>query len=175
MAGMNVSQIDGDNWGGYNKAGLVAGAFVYTEFQEKWGAIMEIRYSAKGSATAPNDPTNRKFRLEYIEIPLLASFEPVNKLKLQFGIMYGYLFKASQNDGSGYYEFGDLPGKSDLLMALGINYELFYNIDVNARFSYSVMPIWSDYSGQSYGTGAWYNNVLSFGFYYWIGGREERD
>lgn len=171
LVGMNVSQIDGDNWSGYNKAGLIAGAFISTEFRDQWGAKMEIRYAAKGSATPRNYAFSRKFRLQYIEIPLLATYEPIDKLELQLGVSYGYLYSAAQNDGSGYYVFTDIPNRNEFALCAGVNYELLYNVDVSARFSYSLMPIWADYSGATYGTGAWFNNVISFGFYYWIGGR----
>jgi hypothetical protein len=170
VLGMNVSQIDGDNLAGYNKAGMVGGAFVFTDFKDKWGAQMEIRYAAKGSATPKYYSFDRKFRLQYIEVPILAYYEPVNKLKLQFGLSFGYLFSAAQNDGYGYEKFEETPSRGEVAVCAGINYSLTKHIDVNARFAYSVLPIESDYTGESWGSGAKFNNVLTFAIYYRIGG-----
>jgi len=169
VLGMNVSQIDGDNFAGYNKAGLVGGAFVFTDFNEKWSALMEIRYAAKGSAAPKYYSYTKKFLLQYIEIPLLAQYEPVNKLKLQFGVSFGYLFNASQNDGYGYEKFEEIPSRVEIAACVGITYSLTAHLDVNARFSYSMLPVFSDYTGSTWGTGAWYNNVLTFAFYYRFG------
>ena len=169
LMGMNVSQIDGDNFPGYNKAGLVGGAFVFTDFKEKWGAQMEIRYAAKGSAAPKYFSYTRKYRLQYIEVPLLAQYEPVNKLKIQFGLSFGYLFSAAQSDGYGYEKFEEIPSRGEVAVSAGINYSLTKHLDINARFSYSVLPVFSNYTGSTWGTGAWYNNVLTFAIYYRIG------
>ena len=170
--GLNASQIQGDLWAGYNKAGLVAGAFVFTRFDDRWGAQMEIRYAAKGSSININGPYIEKIRLQYIEIPVLGTFDLVDKIKLQAGISFGYLFSAAQNFGSGYQEFDNMPNRTELAMCGGINYELFDRLDVNARYSYSILPIWERYPGATYFEGnAWFNDVITFGIYYWIGGR----
>jgi hypothetical protein len=169
VMGMNVSQIDGDRFPGYNKAGLVGGAFVYTDFKDKWGALMEIRYAAKGSAAPKYYSYVRKFRLQYIEIPVLAQYEPVKKLKLQFGLSFGFLFDAAQSDGYGYEKFEEIPSRGEIAACAGINYSVTKHFDVNARFSYSILPVFSNYTGSTWGTGAWYNNVLTFALYYRIG------
>ena len=106
LAGINASQIDGDFTGTYNKAGLVGGAFVATKFQNNWGGQLEIRYAAKGSTVKLDSLTSRKIRLQYIELPILATFDPYKMVQFHGGVSLGYLFSAAQNDGSlGYIEF----------------------------------------------------------------------
>jgi len=169
VGGFNVSQIDGDNWAGYNKAGLVAGAFVFTDLSEKWTAQLEIRYSSKGSATPKYYVDKIKFRLLYIEIPIVAKFEIVKKLDIEAGVSIGYLFNAARNDGYGYVKFEEVPEKFEGAICAGLNYLLFDKVGVNARYSYSLFPVYSQYTGATYGTGAWYNNVITFGFYFVLG------
>ena len=169
LLGMNVSQIDGDLYAGYNKAGLVGGAYVLTNFQEKWGAQMEIRYAAKGSATPKYYSFIKKYRLQYIEIPVLAQYEPINKLKIQMGLSFGYLFSAEQSDGGEYVKFDEIPSHGEIALCTGLNYSFLNHFDVNARFSYSAIPVFSNYTGSTWGTSAWYNNVLTFALYYRIG------
>jgi hypothetical protein len=171
MLSLNASQIDGDSWYGYNKAGLMGGAFVFTEFTNRWGAQMELRYSAKGSATPKNYSLYRKFRLQYIEMPLSGKFKVFPILELQFGLSFGYMFSAEQNDGSGYQKFNEAPRKTETAAFGGINFTYFAPINLNIRYSYSVFPIFSSYTGATYGYGAWYNNVITLGIYYQIGGK----
>ncbi len=169
VGGFNVSQIDGDYWAGYNKIGVVGGAYVYTDFTERWGAQMEIRYSSKGSATPRYYSQKTRFRLQYIEIPLVAKFQLINKLDLQGGVSIGYLFNAARDDGYGYVKFDEVPERKEIAICAGLNYSIFNRLDVNVRYSYSVFPVFSQYTGATYGTGAWFNNVITFGFYFKIG------
>ena len=170
MAGLNVSQIDGDSWAGYNKAGLVGGAFVYTDFTDKWGAQMEIRYAAKGSASPKYYGSSIKFRLQYIEIPLVTTFKPLKYLAFQGGLSFGYLFSAGRNDGDGYQKI-NLSKNTETALCVGINFSYFKSFDLNARFAYSVFPISADYIDQTFNYGALYNDVITFGIYYHIGER----
>jgi len=168
LVGFNVSQIDGDFWAGYNKAGMVGGAYVYTELKDAWGAQMEIRYSAKGSANSIYSDVHRKIRLQYIEMPLLATYNFFKDFQAQGGLSIGYLFNAAQNDGYGYEEF-DQFDQYEAALNIGVNYEVLEKIGVNVRFSYSILPTYAMYSGASFPY-AMFNNVITFGIYYKIGG-----
>lgn len=169
--GLNVSQIHGDTEGGYRKAGFVGGAFVKTYFREKWGGLLEIRYAEKGSALVFND--QKKFRLQYIEIPILATYDAYKKIQPQAGISIGYLFRQMENDGNGYVEIPDDVAYDDLEVAacLGVNYQIFDNINLNLRYSISMIPIYQIHPGATSvrKLEASYNDVVSFVVYYQIG------
>jgi len=167
VGGINVSQIDGDSWSGYNKAGLVAGAFVTTSFHKPWGAQMELRYAAKGSAKVMRAAEPRKIRLQYIEMPLLISYEFYKVFQAQGGISLGYLFSSAQNEGDGYVEFDEYE-PYELAFNVGLDYRFLEKLSVNVRFAYSILPISADYSGASFPY-ADSNNVFTFAFYYRIG------
>jgi hypothetical protein len=169
VVGMNVSQIDGDAWAGYNKAGLVAGAYIFTKFNNNWGSQLEIVYSSKGSAQTINNPSNRKIRLQYIELPILATYDFSEKFQAHAGASIGYMFSAAQNDGYGYEEFEQFD-KFGVEACIGIKYNIFDNLGASFRFSYSVVPIYAQYSGAT-GEYAMYNNVLTFSIYFRIGNR----
>jgi hypothetical protein len=171
VAGFNASQIDGDFFYGYNKAGLMGGAFVFTEFNEKWKGQMEIKYSAKGSATSKNDAQFQKNLLRYVEVPLILEYKIFKKVQLQAGASFGYLFYAKQDVGSGYENYAKELNPIETAICVGLNTSFFDPLNFNIRSSYSIFPIFDNYSGQSYGTGAWYNNVITFGIYYRIGKR----
>jgi hypothetical protein len=175
VLGLNACQIDGDSLSGYNKAGLTGGAFVYTDFDNKWSAQLELKYSSKGSSSVPKDNSfYHKFRLQYIEMPILAKYKLFKVVELQAGISLGYLFSAKENleDGSGWINFYRSPNKFETTAFGGINITALDPFCLNVRYSYSIFPIVTPYSGASYGKGAWYNNVITLGIYYHIGSRK---
>jgi hypothetical protein len=173
VAGFNASQIDGDFMYGYNKAGLMGGAFVFTDFTDKWKGQMEIRYSSKGSATPKDYSTIEKNLLRYIEIPLIIEFKLFQKVQLQAGASIGYLFYAKQDIGYGYEKYREKLNPTETAICFGLNASFLDPINFNIRYSYSLFPVFENYVGQSYGTGAWFNNVITFGVYYRIGKKKD--
>ncbi len=172
LIGMNASQIDGDNWGGYYKTGLVLGAFVNTSFDEKWGGQLEIKYSSKGSANGFNHFEPQKIRLRYVDIPVLARYNATEKLKLEAGVGFNYLFSDSYYNGEWMDDANDDLHPIESALNLGINYTYFSRFDFNLRFSYSLFPVRGNSSTSSFGEGAFYNNVLTFGVYFHLGSDE---
>jgi hypothetical protein len=172
LIGMNASQIEGDSYAGFYKGGLLAGAFVNTELRDKFGAQLEIKYSAKGSSTYKDDPNPLKIQLNYIDVPILGTYEAVENLKIEAGISFNYLFKAEYYQYTWYNEwYGDEPNSIETSLCLGINYAFFNRFDLNVRWNYSLFPVHSEYSGSDFGEGAWYNHVLNFGLYFHLGQR----
>jgi outer membrane protein W len=166
VLGLNISQIDGDFWSGYNKAGGVGGAFVTTEFRDNWGAQMEIRYAAKGAAQSWRVVAPRKIRLQYIELPLLLTYTFYRDFQAQTGVSLGYLFSSAQNDGDGYIEFEQFE-TYEIAFNLGLDYKILDKLSVNVRYAYSILPTDAYYSGASFPY-ATFNNVITFGLYYHI-------
>jgi hypothetical protein len=169
VAGINASQIDGDNLSGYYKTGLILGAFVNTPFKDKWGGQLELKYSGKGSSTPYDAPYVQKISLQYIDLPVLATYEAVQNLKIQAGISFNFLFNARYYDGTWFDEWDTEPSKFETSITFGINYRFFKFADINARYSYSLFPVRSQTSTDSWGEGAWFNNVLSFALYFNMG------
>jgi hypothetical protein len=99
----------------------------------------------------------------------LAKFEIIDNLDIQAGLSFGYLFNAAFDEGDGYIKFEQEPNRMEVAVCPGLNYSFFDKFDINVRYSYSVFPVYSRYTGATYGTGAWYNNVITFGFYFRIG------
>jgi len=170
LFGLSAAQIDGDNLSGYNKAGLVAGAFVRTNFMEGAGMQLEIKYIGKGASDPVTefDPDYYKIRLDYIEIPVLFYFNPgVKGFYIEGGLAPAYLMQAREDDGYGFVEPFEPYNKLDIAAAGGVRYDIFEHFSVNARFSYSILPVLDHPGGQAwrfnYGL---YNNVLNLAVYY---------
>ena len=113
--GISTSQVGGDDFSGFNKAGLLLGVFAnrklsnYTTFQ------MEITYIQKGS----NNPKMNEIdhpnylkadiSMSYIEIPFLIQYKQSEKIKIEGGIQLAWLINGYYNDLSGEIPSENLP------------------------------------------------------------------
>lgn len=83
-----TSQVDGDHNNGFHKVGFTAGAFVGLEINDIFEAQFEVKYIQKGSRSDAEDPYQFLIRLDYVELPLIASanlgFVNINGRKLDW-------------------------------------------------------------------------------------------
>ena len=180
LLGINASQVDGDTYSGYDRAGLMAGAFIYTPLTHMMDVQFEIKYIGKGAAK-PSSATNTdqpqdKYRsnLHYMELPILVRYKTRSKLGIEAGLGFGYLFSYSEEDNYGTIADDRVAhfNKFELSSILGGTWNLTDNLKVDMRFSYSVLPILNP-PGEAYSPyflkrGA-YNNLFSLGVYWRIG------
>ncbi len=173
-AGVSTSQVAGDTYSGYNKAGFAGGASVTGNFSEKWTGQFEIMYIQKGSQHNGNpdkgDYNYYFLKLNYIEVPLLLQYHQ-GKFTYEAGPGIGFLIGEQE-----FFNFQDLTGlnpfnKTELAVNLGINYTIYKNLGISWRFSHSLTAIRPHASGAS----RWYNpgqmnNLLAFTLTYRFGG-----
>ena len=108
-AGLVGSQVAGDTYSGFDKAGVFAGGYVGWEFTKHSGLQLELEYFQKGSRKNPdpekNDYDQYLFRVNYVELPVLYQFK-LNWFIIEAGPSAGFLM--------GYYEEKDYQTISDL-------------------------------------------------------------
>jgi hypothetical protein len=169
-AGVSTSQVAGDTYSGYNKAGFAGGGSITSKFTEKLAGYFEIMYIQKGSQHNGNqDKGDYSFyflKLDYIEVPLLFQFHQ-RKFTYEAGPAIGFLIGEEE-----FFNFFDLTGanpfnKTELSFNMGINYAIYKDLGINWRFSHSVNPIRAHASGAS----RWFNqgqmnSVLTFALTY---------
>lgn len=175
--GLAATQVDGDTYSGYDKAGIAGGIFVTGKINEKWTASFEMIYIQKGSRrNAIPDQGDTRFyllQLDYIEVPVLFQYHQ-KKFIFELGPGFGYLVRERE-----YNEFGELTGKrpfnkTDANLNIGITYNIINNLNCSWRYSYSFLSI-RDYAS---GASRWYNpgernNVLAFTLTYMFGNEGE--
>ncbi|MBA3704824.1 MAG: PorT family protein [Bacteroidetes bacterium] len=175
--GVSTSQVAGDTYSGFNKAGLDGGGFVTGKINEKWTVQFEIIYIQKGSRHNFNseigDYTYYFLQLDYIEVPLLFQFHQ-KKFTFELGPGYGYLLKEKEYnhvmDLTGYRPFN----KNEICLNVGISFVLYKNFGINWRYSNSISSIRSHASGAStWNNPGQRNNVLAFCLTYMFGHAEE--
>ncbi len=174
LAGVNASQVSGDNYSGFNKAGILAGIYTNLDVGEKVNFQLEINYSQKGSRKNPNtaegDHEFFLLRLNYIDVPLMVKYFH-NNFSFEGGVYYGRLFHEHMEDEEGVTtipeNFNQFK-RNDVGALIGINYNFTDNINMNWRFNNSILPIRDFDSGESYlyfKRGS-YHTYLSFSFRY---------
>ena len=177
ILGLSTSQVDGDNLGGFNKAGLLVGAFANTSISEFYAFQMEMTYIQKGSNNPKMNDYEHKnvgrpdISLSYIEVPLLLQYKQSEALEIEGGLLSAYLIDGYYNDLTGVMPNEINPFISyDVGLFLGLDYKYSDNISLNTRICNSVLPIGSEdynhpttYNSNRKGK---YNSVLSFTLHY---------
>ena len=177
LAGLSASQLDGDNWGGYHKAGVCVGVYTNAKLNNYIDAQIELRYTQKGSNS--NSEENETFyisKLNYIELPVFLKYNFLNKFSANIGITAGYLQKATEDkDG-----IGDEPADPEFdpfefSGLLGVEYKIIDQLFFNVRFNYSILAVRDHPGDQTFFLNkGQYNNVLTFTLYYQINKSNER-
>ncbi|NBG64637.1 porin family protein [Acidiluteibacter ferrifornacis] len=187
-AGVASSQISGDGYSGFHKAGIVAGGFARMNLSDRSHFQFEITFTQKGSRrnpkTSEGDDDFFLLRLDYIEIPLLFLYDYKN-FTFEVGPYFSTLVNEYMED-----EFGttsipegfDQFSRFDLGLSAGISYNFTEQLIMNWRFSNSIVPvrdfeskaaILQQLPGQSplqrFDTGM-YHTYLSFTMNYKFGG-----
>lgn len=175
LFGMNFSQIDGDQFAGYNKGGINVGFAVNRSFKEPWEFSFEVLYSQKGSKKLVNpdiiEPT-LKISYHYIEVPLLSRYNLNEKVQFYGGPSFG-INVFNQRDDNGFIKEEEALTKTELALHLGGSYLLTDHLALDLRHSYSLLSI-RDYpiivnSPTWFGRAGWYNRLFTIGVRYKMG------
>ncbi len=179
-AGMNMTQVDGDEIYGFHHYGFNGGPSVIIPFtkNKKWTVTLELIYSQAGSyqKVGPNDTTGQrqpyyKLNLDYAEIPVLVHFTDKNAVSGGLGFSYGQLVNVKEWEHDSL-TINNLQGpykKSDIDFLVDIKVKLWQRLWLNFRYSYSMVKIRTRvFQNQLYPTpnNDWtrqqYNNILTF-------------
>lgn len=149
MGGVVGSQVAGDTYSGFRKAGVFVGGFVYLPVSPHSIFQLELEYFQKGSRHNPDYEKNPNdypylFRVNYIEMPLLYQYKFNDRIKMEFGPSVGFLVnyyeKANEeveSDKPGYNK----PAPATFQLNLGIYVYLTDKIAVNLRTNNSFSNI----------------------------------
>ena len=103
VAGMNLSQIDGDDLTGFNKIGVNVGARVDAILTERWRLSLEMLFAQQGASRHKLDnPASAfdKIRLNLVEAPVMVHFQDW-KIQASAGVSYARVINAEVIDYTG--------------------------------------------------------------------------
>lgn len=169
IAGGNFTQVDGDNFAGYNKAGFNVGGVVYIKLDERVAASIEVLYTQKGARSVEpylisNGQVMTKYgvTLNYAEVPLLINYFDKRKSHFGGGFSYGRLATVKESMVTSPplpITLDDYPfKKSDFNLVLNGNLHVWKGFFFNLRFQYSLVSI-RTLVPQINGRGTQFNNM----------------
>jgi len=156
LLGTSFSQVDGDNFSGFNKVGITLGAFVTRSISDKWELQFDISYIQKGSREAPKPDKGKlddyKIHLDYMQFPIVARYRYKN-FSVEGGMSIAVLINDKEEiDGT---PIEDLPSYNkvpfqtmEYATVFGLNYHLNDRLWINARLLYSLNRIRIPYDGE---------------------------
>jgi len=177
MAGINVSQVDGDEVYGFNKVGLNIGAAAIVPLADRWDFSIETIYSQKGSYQKPQneDSLSAEYRLKlnYLEVPVLIHFNDKDKIRFGLGMGWGRLVGVEEYEHGQRVESTNLEGpysRNDYTGLADVRFRIYKGIKFNVRYSYSFVKIRTREYHPPNGSDPWtrkqYNNYWTFRLIY---------
>lgn len=188
-AGINLSQVDGDEVYGFNRVGFNGGPSVIIPFgkDKKWSVTLELLYSQLGSRQRSEygitDSIIRKdagkfydgyrLSLNYVQIPVIVHFTDKRIIAGGLGFLYGQLVGVTEyedyNDPQGFVRTNTtLTGSytlSDIQVLADVRVRLVQKLWINARYSYSMFSIRHREFENPFFHNTWtreqYNNVIT--------------
>jgi hypothetical protein len=170
LGGITTSQVDGDGYGGYRRAGLVAGAWVDRDFWPEVSLRTELKVVRKGSYQRFTDGYGGtigfySLGLTYVEMPLLAEYHFRDDIIPFGGLSAGYLWKVTERNADGPFPSEDFREfrKAEFAVNLGVEYKINTRFSFCAHFTYSILPVRLHTGGVGrYLNWGQHNNVLQF-------------
>jgi hypothetical protein len=147
MAGVAGSQVAGDTYSGFHKAGIFAGGFVNLQISKHSAFQMELEYFQKGSRENPDSSNNFNqylFRVNYIEMPVLYQYIISKRFKIEAGPSLGFL--VGYYEENNYYEIkgGNRPANLTFQINAGLYVYIAKRFNFLIRTNNSLLNIRSD-------------------------------
>jgi hypothetical protein len=177
--GVNLSSIsgDGDKVSNYDtKASMNIGGYGLYKILPKLGIQAELLYSEQGfserfdSEEVDIDEIKSLTRMQYINLPVLVSYNLIEQLWIEGGVQVGYLVDAEEEreERSINNESGQLDSATktidqtsryeslELGLLGGLRYKLSQNFMIQARYEKSINDVDKELAGDQF------NEVWSF-------------
>lgn len=165
--GLNVATLNGDVEDAKSLIGAHLGGFVEIKINEKFAFQPELLYSMQGakseySESEPDYSYNaeEKYKLGYLNLPLMAKYFATEKLFIEAGPQIGFLmsakyefeetetFMGETDSFSGDADVKDNLKSIDFGFNFGLGYEFTENVFASARYNVGLSDI-NDLEGSS--------------------------
>jgi hypothetical protein len=187
IAGMNLSQVDGDEIYGFDKEGLNMGLGAIVPLGKHFAFSIETLFNQKGSYQGKQEEDvvtdssgniiaiwtrEYKLKLDYLEVPVMIHFVDKDILSVGTGVSYGRLVNVKEWEQGKFIETTTLNGgpygRNDYNVLFDLNFRIHKKISrfkFNIRYAYSISKIrtrdFYDKLGVYTGTRDQYNNLFS--------------
>lgn len=176
-AGLNVSNLSGDSQNTDAKIGFHVGGYANIKFAEKFAFQPELLYSTQGAKESGEIYVNEqigtvnadvKYKLDYINVPLMFKFYPTQGFNIEAGPQVGFLVSSKLNvetTALGQKIDQDVDMKDylksiDFGLNIGVGYEFSNGLNAGARYNFGLSNISDENEGDIK------NSVFSVGLGY---------
>ena len=171
MIGAVGSQVDGDQYSGYNRFAPMGGFWVSRLFTDTYGVRVEFRYIGKGSLRNQGKGAERRkvysLALHYLEIPVIFEYHFLERWAVGLGVSGGYLLAAKEENLYGNLLVGGRKKfrAYEVAAHARVAFNLTTRCNITLGASYSILPIRGKMEGWD-GRNGQFNNLLTFGLDY---------
>ena len=169
-AGINGSQIDGDNYAGYNQIGFDGGVGALVRFHKYLSVSMSLDYSMKGARQQlkqdPNATTLSKYQVQwdYLDVPVMINVHDKDLIMFGIGLQPAVMIRYKEWDEQGNDRTSNPPAGTpnvfDLEGVAALHFLIKKQFMLGVKFSYSLIKIRGAlYANRFNGE---YNNILTF-------------
>ena len=143
--GLNAGSLNMDGTSHQTRIGFNAGAFAHIHTSLNWSIQPEIMYSAEG-ARIPLVGGNltAKYRLNYLNFPVLLQYMFNNGLRVEGGAQFGVLLSAKDKVGSETRDINDHFQSTSVSIPLGVSYLTRKGFGLDARYVFGLSNISAD-------------------------------
>lgn len=157
-AGVNFANQSGDDTEFYkNKTGFHIGGFVEIPLTDKFSVQPELLYSAQGAKIDESEDGfsfEAKYKMDYINIPIMAKYYIIEGLSVEAGPQVGVLVSAKAEveesfmgeSDSEEFDFKDESSTLDLGIGVGAAYRLTNGLFFSARYVLGLSNV-NDFEG----------------------------
>ena len=185
IAGMNLSQVDGDEVYGFNKMGLTAGVGAIIPLWHRFSLSVEVLYDQRGAfrkyAPVPDSVNTTPYyslKWDYLSAPVMIHFEDRNTWTFGVGFSYGRIISFKEVEHGISKPWNDRPEityktKNDFNIIADLRFRIWKHLKFNIRYSYSLAKIRTRWYDPNPGiVSPWernqYNNVITLRLLYYL-------
>ncbi|MEZ5070021.1 MAG: outer membrane beta-barrel protein [Bacteroidales bacterium] len=165
FAGLTAAQIDGDNYSGFNKLGMTAGAWVNRELAHQVYWQMALKYVSRGVYKAPDamDPSLYLGAYQYLEFPLSLHYLHEEKIQVEVGASPEILLRVAFSDENGLLDPATYPDNRRFGLSVfgGGTYWFRTRLGAGIRYTYSALPFRDPQEWNHPRYRGYFHNVLS--------------
>ena len=148
-AGVNLAAINGDETDDFDmRTSFHVGAVVEIPISDKFSVQPELLYSSQGaeSELSEYEITGKlKFKLDYLNIPIMMKYYVIEGLSLEAGPQIGILLDANAEievgDESEEQDMKDEMKGIDFGLNAGVGYQLENGLNFSARYNFGLANI----------------------------------
>lgn len=154
--GVTTTQIDGDNFAGFDKKGIQGGLFVETVLNHQTSISSELLYTPRGSKIESRKGgaiKNRIIHFDYMEVPFLIKHLLHPKEETTFieaGFSYSRLFNTRieepsiRSEETSFQVLSETFRSNEVSFITGIGYQFSKHIAFKFRSSFAVIPFYKN-------------------------------